>query len=101
MSPILLLIKQLLLKIVNDIDSGNCDISCEQQTALLNTLFNKDIDLKDQIFSKQAAADYLGISRATFDNKVRDGFLPKGRKYSNFKELIWFKYEIDSFMINQ
>lgn len=50
--------------------------------------------------SKQAACDYLGISRATFDNKVRDGLLPKGHKYPNLKELIWFKYEIDVFNIN-
>lgn len=29
--------------------------------------------------SKTQAADYLGVSRATFDNYVRDGFIPKGR----------------------
>ena len=29
--------------------------------------------------NKTEAADYLGISRATFDNHIRDGFLPKGR----------------------
>ena len=29
--------------------------------------------------SKTQAADYLGVSRATFDNYVRYGFIPKGR----------------------
>lgn len=28
--------------------------------------------------SKTDAADYIGVSRATFDNYVRDGFIPKG-----------------------
>lgn len=38
--------------------------------------------------SKIQACDYLGVSRATFDNYVRDGFIPKGIKQEGFKELI-------------
>jgi predicted site-specific integrase-resolvase len=29
--------------------------------------------------NKTQAADYLGVSRATFDNYVHDGFIPKGK----------------------
>ncbi len=34
----------------------------------------------DYRMSKVQACDYLGVSRATFDNYVRDGFIPKGIK---------------------
>nr|DAM09941.1 MAG TPA: excisionase [Caudoviricetes sp.] len=30
--------------------------------------------------SKIQACDYLGISRATFDNYVKNGWIPKGYK---------------------
>jgi predicted site-specific integrase-resolvase len=29
--------------------------------------------------NKMQAADYLGVSRATFDNYVRDGYIPRGK----------------------
>ena len=42
-----------------------------------------------------AAADYLGISRSTFDNRVHDGYLPKGKVQYGFKELSWNKIDLD------
>ena len=45
--------------------------------------------------SKMAAADYLGISRSTFDNRVHDGYLPKGKTQYGFKELSWNKIDLD------
>lgn len=51
--------------------------------------------------SKTQAADYIGVSRATFDNYVRDGFLPKGEKKEGFKELRWYKCDLDMFMIDR
>lgn len=50
--------------------------------------------------NKTEAADYLGISRATFDNHVRDGFLPKGRQVGHFKELRWYKSDLDVYKAN-
>lgn len=47
--------------------------------------------------SKVQACDYLGVSRATFDNYVRDGFIPKGVKQEGFKELSWNKADLDIF----
>lgn len=44
------------------------------------------------------ACDYLGVSRATFDNYVRDGLLPKGIKEDGFKELSWNKSDLDIFL---
>lgn len=33
-----------------------------------------------QRMSKIQACDYLGVSRATFDNYVKNGWIPKGYK---------------------
>lgn len=49
--------------------------------------------------NKTEAADYLGVSRATFDNYVRDGFIPKGKQIGKFKELRWYKSDLDVFLI--
>ncbi len=51
--------------------------------------------------SKVQACDYLGVSRATFDNYVRDGFIPKGIKQEGFKELSWQKSDLDIFLASK
>ena len=51
--------------------------------------------------SKMAAADYLGISRSTFDNRVHDGYLPKGKVQYGFKELSWNKIDLDLYKCKQ
>lgn len=53
------------------------------------------------IQSKVQACDYLGVSRATFDNYVRDGFIPKGIKQEGFKELSWQKSDLDIFLASK
>ena len=78
-------IKTLLLKIVSDIDAGNSELSeqeCLEVIKNLNALSNKQEKL-----SKYQACNLIGCSRAAFDNYVRDGKLPKGKKQQGFKEL--------------
>lgn len=72
------IIRTLLQKFIDDIDSDNCNITMEQQSKIISVLSN--IANPDQRMSKIQACDYLGVSRATFDNYVRDGFIPKGGK---------------------
>lgn len=36
------------------------------------------------------------MSRASFDNYVRSGKLPQGRKQAGFKELSWTKKDLDN-----
>ena len=50
--------------------------------------------------NKTQAADYIGVCRATFDNYVKDGLIPKGKQISGFKELRWYKSDLDLFLIN-
>ena len=51
--------------------------------------------------SKTQAADYIGVSRATFDNYVRVGFIPKGVHIEGFKELRWYKCDLDLYLTNK
>ena len=90
------IIKSLLVKYIDDIDSGNTNISMEDQCKLLRILSN--VDNSDEM-SKTQAADYIGVSRATFDNYVRDGFIPKGEKVESFKELRWYKSDLDLYLL--
>lgn len=90
------IIRTLLQKFIDDIDSYNCNITMEQQSKIISVLSN--IANPDQRMSKIQACDYLGVSRATFDNYVRDGFIPKGIKQEGFKELSWQKSDLDIFL---
>lgn len=90
------IIKDLLLKIIIDIDTGNLNITEEEAIEIVNNL--KRFTDKDSRLSKYAACEYLNISRATFDNYVREGKLPRGKHELGFKELSWSKRELDEFV---
>lgn len=93
------IIRSLLQKFIDDLDTGNTNITEDQQVKIISIL--SDIANPDQRMSKIQACDYLGVSRATFDNYVRDGFIPKGTKQEGFKELYWSKIDLDMFLQNQ
>lgn len=84
-------IRKLLLGIVKDIDAGNSNIDEEEALRIVEMLKGMR---KDNPMSKYQAYTYLGISRATFDNLVREGKLPEGRKLPGFKEKIWYKKDL-------
>ena len=63
---------------------------------LIDTL--KELTDKEKRLSKYAACEYLNVSRATFDNYVREGKLPKGKHEIGFKELSWSKKDLDEFV---
>lgn len=76
------IIREILLKIVNDIDTGNSNLSpeeCEEVIEYLSGITNKNEKL-----SKYQACKYLKVSRATFDNYVKAKKII-GITYSNFK----------------
>lgn len=94
------IIRAILQKFIDDIDADNTNITYEQQCDIIKILSNVDLG-QDNEMNKTEAADYLGVSRATFDNYVRDGFLPKGKQIKRFKELRWYKSDLDVFIANQ
>jgi predicted DNA-binding transcriptional regulator AlpA len=87
-------IKEILLKIVDDIDAGNSNITNEEALELANTI--SILANKDRRMSKYAACQYLNVSRATFDNYVKEGKLPKGKHDIGFKELSWSRRDLDN-----
>lgn len=85
-------IKRLLLKIVDDIDAGNSEMSEKELYEVTDLL--KRYNFRDKYISKYQAYTYLNISRAKFDSLVREGVLPRGKKIEGFKELQWSLKEI-------
>lgn len=88
-------IKKLLIKVIDDIDSGNSNLSEDECMEIIERL--KTLTDDNQRLSKYKACEYLNVSRATFDNYVREGKLPKGKKVAGFNELSWTKKELDEY----
>lgn len=87
------IIRYALKEFIDKIDSGNTNMSEEDQIDTIR-LFSKLLD-KDERISKIKACEYLEISRSKFDELVSKGFIPKGRKDEGFKELSWSKFDLD------
>jgi predicted DNA-binding transcriptional regulator AlpA len=92
------IIRAILQKFIDDIDADNTNIDYEQECEILRLLSNVNIGQENEM-NKTQAADYLGVSRATFDNYVRDGFIPRGKQVGDFKELRWYKSDLDLFLM--
>lgn len=90
------IVKELLLKIVDNIDSGNSNLSEKESIQLISYL--RELTDKKERLSKYQACQYLNISRATFDNYVRSGKLPRGKHTAGFKELSYSKKDLDQFI---
>lgn len=90
------ILKKYLQKIVDDIDAGNSNISEEDTIKLCEVL--RKYTRQDIRMSKYKAYTYLNISRATFDNYVSQGLLPRGIKEAGYKELSWYKKDLDEFI---
>jgi predicted DNA-binding transcriptional regulator AlpA len=94
------IIRSLLQQHIDNIDAGNTNLNYEQQCKLLRIMSNVDIG-QDNEMNKTEATDYIGVSRATFDNYVKDGFIPKGKEVGRFKELRWYKSDLDLYLLNK
>lgn len=88
-------IRNLLLKVLDDIDNDNSNLSEEECEKIIEHLLQ--LTDKNKKLSKYQACKYLGISRATFDNYVREGKLPAGRKQQGFKELFYYESDLRKF----
>ena len=88
-------IKKLLLKMVDDIDSVNSELNTDNMYEIVDIL--KRYNFRDKFISKYQAYTYLNISRAKFDNLVRAGELPRGKKIVGFRELQWSLKEIKEY----
>lgn len=90
------IISRILRGIADRIDEGSISSSPEETMQAMEAL--KGFVDKEQRLSKYQACQYLNISRATFDNYIRAGKLPKGKHQAGFKELSWTKKDLDTFI---
>ena len=78
-------VKDALVNIINSIDAGNSSIDDNDALEIIE-LANRLTNTNNKL-SKYQACKYLNVSRATFDNYVRDSKIPKGQKEQGFTEL--------------
>lgn len=81
-------VTKLLRETADKIDSGNCELNEEQAMDIMSVLGH-------EVLSKDEACSYLNLSRSRFDDLVREGKIPKGKKRRGFKELIFYKDELE------
>jgi predicted DNA-binding transcriptional regulator AlpA len=77
-----------LREIADKMEVGTSEISESQAMDILSVVAH-------EAMSKEQACNYLNLSRSRFDDLVREGKLPKGKKRVGFKELVWYKDELD------
>lgn len=87
------LLKLSLQQFIDDIDSGNSNISEGQQEEIIQLI--QKINCKK--LNKIESANYIGVSRATFDNYIAKGLIPKGHKRQGQTTLEWNKIDLDKF----
>ena len=88
------LVVHLLRDAANKIDAGTCELNATEATELIEVISHISM-------SKESACIYLNISRSSFDDLFREGKMPKGNKFVGFKELRWYKDELDKVKSNR
>lgn len=87
-------VKNQLQNAISNIDAGNSNLNEEEMEELVKTLsvLNKGVK---RISKAYACEHILHCSPATFDNYVRAGIIPKGKKEIGFNELSWSLKDFD------
>ena len=84
--------KKLVVKYLRDvadkIEGGTSEITETEATDILKVIAHEGV-------SKEQACQFMNISRSRFDDLVRERKLPKGKKRVGFKELCWWKDELE------
>ena len=89
------ILRNLLQQLIDDMDAGNSNVPNEED---LNEIINIIQRSNSKQLSKIEAANYIGVCRATFDNYIKNGLIPKGTKRQGFKELSWNKSDLDKYL---
>ena len=82
------LVVKYLREVAEKIDSGTSEITEFQAIDVLRVIAH-------EAMSKEQACVYLNLSRSRFDDLVRERKIPRGQKRTGFKELVWWKDELD------
>ena len=84
--------KKLVVKYLRDaadrINSGECEISENEAMDIMRVIAHEPL-------SKEKACSYMNMSRSKFDDLVRENKILKGQKRAGFKELVFYRDELD------
>lgn len=93
---ILKVLSNLLRTLADNIDAGNSNINETEAVELVDII--RQFTDREELITKYEACRYLNISRATFDNYVRAGKLPKGKKKIGSTAKFYTKKELDEYI---
>lgn len=82
------LVVKYLKEAIDRIESDDCELSDTEAMDIVKVIAHRPL-------SKEQSCNYLNLSRSRFDDLVRERKIPKGRKRTGFKELVWFQDELD------
>lgn len=82
------LVVRYLRDIADKIEAGNTELSESEAMDIMRIIAHESL-------SKEQACRHLNVSRSRFDDLIREKKLPKGRKVSGFKELRWYRDELE------
>lgn len=84
-------VARLLRDLANRFDAGNTEVSESEMLDIANAICH-------EAMSKTQACRYLNYKETRFDDYVRKGAIPRGRKRLGFNEKVWYKDELDNFI---
>ena len=82
------LVAKYMREVSDKIEVGTSEITEPEAIDLLKVVAH-------EVLSKAQACRLLNISPTRFDDYIRAGQLPKGRKVTGYKELRWYKDELE------
>lgn len=82
------LVVKMLRETADNLDAGNSELSEAEAMDIMGVLCHRAM-------SKAQACEYLNTSPSNFGAMIRAKEMPKGRKVVGYKELRWYKDEID------
>lgn len=91
------ILRSLLQRMIDRIDSGNSNATDDELDCVIDTLSR--LSNNDVTFTKEQACRYLNICTATFDNHRRNGWIPQGKKELG-GALKWTKQQLDDYCKN-
>lgn len=95
-----LVLLHLLDQAKDNLSEGKCNLNEEESLSVIESLrsilFPKPIM---DAYNISQACDKLHISQPTFRKYVKQGKIPEGNKVPGFKELLWYKSDIDDLIL--
>ena len=82
------LVVKYLKNAIDKIEADSCELTESEAMSILKVIAHEPL-------SKEQACIFLNLSRSRFDDYVREGKLPKGKKVTGYKELRWWKDELE------